>query len=243
MEQKQTWTVILIVLIVILVVSMIIWLYFSRLNYVENLNSEHHITTSPQGYTAIEDDYDEPTIIKDVVTPYEAQYIIDHASDKFTKSLLVGDILDKNIRDSETCWISKSDKIVGDIIKRISIMVNKPFENAEDLQVVKYKLNGLYRPHHDACCDDNNECNEFLKRGGQRIITVVIYLTDDFEGGETNFPNLNKKYKPPKYSGIMFYPLDKTFKTCHPKALHEGTPVTRGTKIICNVWFRESTFV
>jgi prolyl 4-hydroxylase len=201
------------------------------------------ITTTPKGYTSIENSYDEPVILKDIITPQEAAYIMNYASDKFAASQMVGDFEDKSVRDSETCWIRKSDNVVSGITKRICKMVNKPFENAEDLQVVKYKPNGMYRPHHDACCDDNEQCNEFLKRGGQRVKTVVIYLTDDFEGGETNFPTLNKKYKPAKNSGILFDPLDTDCTTCHPKALHEGSPVTRGTKMICNVWIRESVFV
>lgn len=245
---------ILLLIIVILIVALYLGVYFfntsdSKINSLLTPSPSPsptptvHITTTPQGYTSPEDEYDEPVVLKDLITAQEAEYIKNFASDKFASSQLVGDFEDKNVRDSETCWIRKSDKVVGNIIRRMCKIVDKPFENAEDLQVVKYKPNGMYRPHHDACCDENELCNDFLKRGGQRIRTIVIYLTDDFDGGETNFPTLNKKYKPSKYSGILFYPLDTQCKTCHPKALHEGSPVTRGIKMICNIWFRESVFV
>lgn len=243
-------TLTLLLIVVMLVIALYVWFHLlnndngcKKGTTKKTLSPVTHVTTTPQGYTSPEDKYIEPVVIKDVITPQEAKYIMKYAADKFAVSQLVGDFEDKSVRDSETCWIKKSDKIVGDIIKRICKIVDKPVEHAEDLQVVKYKENGMYRPHHDACCDENEQCTEFLKRGGQRIRTVVIYLTDDFDGGETNFPTLNKKYKPPKHSGILFYPLDTQCKTCHPKALHEGSPVTRGIKMICNVWIRESVFV
>jgi prolyl 4-hydroxylase len=233
------WSIIL--LLVITVATLLIYTFVIK--SANELPKMTTYTTTPKGYTSEEDDYIEPVVLKDIITEDEAKYIIQYAKDRFAASQLVGDFEDKSIRDSETCWIKKHDKVVNKVIQRICTLVDKPYENAEDLQVVRYKTNGMYKPHHDACCDSNEQCEEFLKRGGQRVRTIVIYLTDDFEGGETNFPTLNKSYKPSKYSGILFYPLDSKDNTCHPHALHEGSPVTRGVKMICNVWIRESVFV
>jgi prolyl 4-hydroxylase len=126
---------------------------------------------------------------------------------------------------------------------RIANIVNLPLENAESLQVVRYEPDGYYKEHHDSCCDNTKICNDFIKRGGQRIKTVLIYLNDDFEEGSTYFPLLNKKYKPPKYSAIIFNPLAKNSNKCHPLALHAGLPVKSGIKYIANLWFREGKFV
>ena len=41
-------------------------------------------------------------------------------------------------------------------------------------------------------------CQDFLKRGGNRYATFLLYLNDDFEDGETYFPLRNKKIKPEK---------------------------------------------
>ena len=87
------------------------------------------------------------------------------------------------------------------------------------------------------------QCTEFIKRGGQRILTVLIYLNDNFEGGETGFKNLNFKTKAKPGDALVFYPLGKEGKYCHPKALHAGLPVLRGEKWIANVWFRERKFI
>jgi prolyl 4-hydroxylase len=115
-------------------------------------------------------------------------------------------------------------------------------ENAEPLQVVKYEPGGYYNEHHDACCDDDSKCDAFIQNGGQRVLTVLIYLNDSFEGGATEFPELKKMIKPPKYGCVIFHPLADNTNQCHPLALHRGMPVTSGTKYICNVWIREGCY-
>lgn len=57
-------------------------------------------------------------------------------------------------------------------------------ENAESLQVLRYETGQKYDAHFDYFHDRNN-----LKLGGQRVATVLMYLTDVSKGGETVFPN------------------------------------------------------
>jgi prolyl 4-hydroxylase len=195
-------------------------------------------------YALKTDPYDEPYIINNIITEDEAKYIIYNASSKFDESTILGQVVDHDIRKSKTAWLHKNDDtVILTIMLRIANIVNLPLENAESLQVVRYEPNGYYKEHHDSCCDNTEICNDFIKRGGQRIKTVLIYLNDDFEEGSTYFPLLGKKYKPPKYSAIIFNPLAKNSNKCHPYALHAGLPVKSGVKYIANLWFRESKFV
>ena len=158
-------------------------------------------------------------------------------------SRILGETLDTKIRKSKSTWLYKDDPIVMKIMIKISNIVKLPIENAEALQVVKYDPNGYYNEHHDSCCDGHELCTEFIKRGGQRIKTILIYLNDEFTEGATNFPVLNKKFKPPKYSAVIFNPLATNSNKCHPKALHAGLPVKSGTKYVANLWFREKVFI
>ena len=179
--------------------------------------------------------YVKPAVYNNLITPQEAEYILNKSKDAFKSSTTIGG-LDLNVRKSETMWITKDDPIVKNIYSRLSKQFSFNVKNAEQLQVVKYTPGGFYKQHHDACCGHN--CDEFLKDYGQRVLTILIYLNDDFEEGSTKFPTLNLNIKPPKYSGIVFYPLD-TNKKCHPDSLHTGTPVKSGTKYVCNIWIRE----
>jgi len=193
------------------------------------------------GYADESDEYDEPVIHPNFISEVEAHHILTEAKSRFETSAVFGG-LDTNIRKSETAWLPKTDPVVRQIIQRACNMAHYSINNAEELQVVRYQPNGFYNEHHDAACDDDAQCEEFVKNGGNRVLTVLIYLTDDFEGGATRFPNLDKEFKPPKYSAVVFHPLEKWGNRCHPHALHAGMPVLSGEKYICNIWIHEGNF-
>jgi prolyl 4-hydroxylase len=189
------------------------------------------------------DAYEDPYIINNIINEQEANHIINKSSMKLNDSRILGETLDTKIRKSKSTWLYKDDPVVMKIMIKIANIVKLPLENAEALQVVKYDPSGYYNEHHDSCCDDHQLCAEFIKRGGQRIKTILIYLNDEFTEGATNFPVLNKKFKPPKYSAVIFNPLATNSNKCHPKALHAGLPVKSGTKYVANLWFREQVFI
>ena len=194
-------------------------------------------------YASMSDEYEDPYVINNIITEEEAAHIISKSSTHLNESCILGEVLDTKIRKSKSTWLYSSDPVIMNIMKRISNIVKLPLENAEALQVVKYEPSGYYNEHHDACCDGHQLCKEFIKRGGQRVKTVLIYLNDEFTEGATNFPVLNMKIKPPKHSAVIFNPLAKNNNKCHPKALHAGLPVKSGIKYVANLWFREEKFV
>ena len=194
-------------------------------------------------YALMTDAYEDPYIINNIINEQEANHIISKSSMQLNDSRILGDTLDTKIRKSKSTWLYKDDPVVMKIMIKIANIVKLPLENAEALQVVKYDPSGYYNEHHDSCCDGHQLCAEFIKRGGQRIKTILIYLNDEFTEGATNFPVLNKKFKPPKYSAVIFNPLATNSNKCHPKALHAGLPVKSGTKYVANLWFREKVFI
>lgn len=198
-------------------------------------------TYKGRGYCGIDDTYIHPKVYTNFISEKEKKYIIETAEPSFRESKLVSGLI-SNIRKSETAWIKREDPIVKKIIQRVCKITNIPFENSEKMQVVKYKPNGYYKPHYDASCDDKKECVEFEKNGGQRLVTMLIYLNDDFRGGYTDFPNLKQKYTAKANQGLLFYSLQKDGNKCHPLSLHAGTEIEEGTKYIANIWLREGEY-
>jgi prolyl 4-hydroxylase len=195
-----------------------------------------------QGLANENSEYIHPKIINNFITNQQNQYILEYATPRFQKSVVGSGLdnkIDNTVRNSQTAWIQKNDPIAKEIITKVCNMYNLPFENAEDLQVVKYEQGNYYKEHHDSF--PFYEAN-FLSQGGHRVLTTLIYLNDDFEAGETRFVNLDKNIKPHKNSAIVFHSLDSENKRCHPKALHAGLPIKSGIKYIANVWIREGTF-
>lgn len=230
------WSIFILIIISLLLVLM----FLSMIVFVYNIIKIRVV--SKFKYADDTDKYDYPFILPNILTEDQCLQIIQYSSKKLTDSMVVGG-MDKSIRKSKQTWIEKTNPMVKPIYEYLTKTYNIPIENAEDLQVVRYLPNEFYNEHHDSCCDDVQECHDFVKRGGQRKLTVVIYLNNDFKGGETYFKNLDKKYKPSTGSAIVFYPLAKDSNLCHPKALHAGLPVKSGEKWIANVWFRENTFI
>ena len=182
----------------------------------------------------------EPSIHPNFITKEEGDYILEMAEYNYKESTVVGTDAD-GIRKSQTYWLDKNDPIAKKIITKVCAIDGYNIEQSEDIQVVKYEPNGYYREHHDSCCEDDDECREF-KKSGHRILTMIIYLSDDFEGGSTRFPNIDKEFKPEKYGGLLFYPMNKNGDKCHDNSLHAGMPVTSGEKYIANVWLKDKEF-
>ena len=156
--------------------------------------------------------------------------------------------LDVNVRKSTQTWFKHHEndvaKFIGDkvyeLINTAPLMACfkgvKQDADFEDVQVVRYDTNGKYDPHFDA-----TECGDDIGVrcvSNQRIATVLIYLNDDFLGGETRFPNLNISVKPAKGKAVFFWVSDQSSRLVYNETLHGGDPVTHGEKWIATQWIR-----
>lgn len=141
-------------------------------------------------------------------------------------------------RSNSSCYDIKAyDKFVKNrIVSAIShIFPGLQTENFEPLQIQQYNPGEEYGDHHDYF-----NFSHVHNTDNDRIGTVVIYLNDDFEGGETNFPKMNFKVKAKKGMGVLFdyqYHFDINDKT-----LHAGCPIIKGTKSVITAWFRRESF-
>jgi|TARA_B110000977_G_scaffold129135_1_gene164708 alkylated DNA repair dioxygenase AlkB len=177
--------------------------------------------------------YPDPTVIENFLSESERRHIIQEASIKLETSMISRDKqINESIRKSETAWLNKEDPVVKGVIQRCLKYTDRPFENCEKLQVVRYKPGGHYKPHQDAFKDDKN----------MRIYTFILALNDGYDGGETEFPNLNKSYKL-KAGDALFFDTLNNYDFLTSKALHGGKTVNHGNKWICNLWVRKHKYV
>jgi prolyl 4-hydroxylase len=148
------------------------------------------------------------------------------------------DIENNTVRISDQCWLNDlDDPTIKSISERIALITKTDIKSQEELQVVKYKTGGFYKPHFDACNKATDDCSRLNKGLGPRYITFIIYLNDNFEGGETYFPNIDKYVVPKKGKAAIFYNVDKEGEVL-PKSLHGGLDVKNGEKWIANKWIR-----
>ena len=173
--------------------------------------------------------YIEPKVIPNLLTEYEIEYIKKESINKFVPSY-IGDN-SHIIRKSETAYLNSNDPILNIVIKKCVGLTNKPFENCEQLRVLRYREGGYFRPHQDSPYEGENK----------RLYTFIIALNDDYGGGETSFPNLGIKFKLKKGDAVFFHTLDNR-EQYTSMALHAGEPVKSGEKWGVTVWVRQHPY-
>ena len=207
------------------------------------------------GLCSINEPYADPKIIKNIITKDEAQELIDWAGNGLDGAT-VGGIprlkdavlisytgVDLSHRNNKVAWLDKDHAISKKIINKISKLVNLPSKNFESVQICNYQPGQFFNHHQDQCYSNEESCINDLKRGGQRLFNCLLYLNENFQGGETDFSVLKKKYKLPIGYGILWAMTNKDGSHVHPKGKHAGLPVKSGEKWIANVWARKNTFV
>ena len=142
-----------------------------------------------------------------------------------------------NVRTSHQVFISDNYTVVQDIYNKLSNIIGIDKDHFEQLQVVRYQPGQLYKEHWDACYEEE-KCQEFLKKGGNRYATFLLYLNDDFEDGETYFPLRDTKIIPVKGKAALFFNLDENNIDKLENSKHAGLPPKSGIKWMCNVWVR-----
>jgi len=113
-------------------------------------------------------------------------------------------------------------------------------EHCELPQVGRYHPSEQYLQHFDAFDLSNEDGRRFAANGGQRTVTVLVYLNDVIQGGATAFPAINLEVQPRQGMAVVFFPatvdglLDKM-------ALHAALPAV-DTKFVSQVWIRQGEY-
>ena len=125
------------------------------------------------------------------------------------------------------------------IERRIAEWFGWPLENGEGLQVLHYGPGAEYKPHYDYFDPAQPGTAPVLKRGGQRVASVVMYLNTPRRGGGTVFPDV--QFEVAAVTGnAVFFSYDRPHPATH--SLHGGSPVIEGEKWVATKWLRERRF-
>lgn len=178
-------------------------------------------------------------IVDDFLTKEECAHVIQLASGHFDRSKVLTDkATEYYTRTSYSAVLNfPDDEVLNSIRKKASELIHMPESHFESFQVVTYAIGQEFHNHYDTFYANTAVGREHLARGGQRKYTLLAYLNDDFEGGSTHFPNLDKIVKPKQGRVLIFDNLDEAGNT-YEAALHAGLPVFKGNKYAMNIWVR-----
>jgi prolyl 4-hydroxylase len=174
----------------------------------------------------------------------ECQGLIEEARPRLSRSLTVsvktGGEEENADRTSQGMFFRRGEsELIERIERRLARLLDWPMENGEGLQVLRYGPGAQYKPHYDYFDPQEPGTETILKRGGQRVATVVIYLNEPEAGGATTFPDAQFECLPVRGNAVFF-----NYSRPDPssRSLHAGAPVLRGEKWIATKWLRERRF-
>ncbi|CAI9771027.1 unnamed protein product [Fraxinus pennsylvanica] len=196
------------------------------------------------------------------LTEDECNHLISLAKSELKRSAVADNESGKSklseVRTSSGMFIPKNkDPIIDGIEEKIAMWTFLPKENGEDIQVLRYEPGQKYEPHYDYFVDKVN-----IARGGHRIATILMYLTDVEKGGETVFPSAEETshrrsvsvdedlsecgrkgiaVKPRKGDALLFFSLFPD-AVPDPTSLHAGCPVIEGEKWSATKWIHVNSF-
>ena len=143
-------------------------------------------------------------------------------------------------RTSEGMFFTREENpLCARIEARIAALLSWPLENGEGLQVLRYRPGAEYKPHYDYFDPAQPGTPAILRRGGQRVASLVMYLNSPAKGGATTFPDVHFEVGPVKGNAVFF-----SYDRPHPmtRSLHGGAPVIDGEKWVATKWLREGRF-
>lgn len=183
-------------------------------------------------------------VLGNLLSAEECDALIAAAQPRMARSLTVqtqtgGEEINPDRTSSGMFFSRGESELIRCIEARIARLVNWPVENGEGMQVLHYRPGAEYKPHYDYFDPAEPGTPTILKRGGQRLGTVVMYLNEPACGGGTTFPDIGLEVAP-KRGHAVFFSYDRPSPAT--RTLHGGAPVIEGDKWVATKWLRERVF-
>jgi prolyl 4-hydroxylase len=133
------------------------------------------------------------------------------------------------IRTSSAATIgpTRESLAVRAILGRIAALTGLPTDHGEPLSVLHYAPGQQYRMHMDAIPGASN----------QRVATVLLFLNDAYEGGETVFEASGLAVRGRAGDALLFANTLPNGSP-DPQSRHAGAPVRTGAKWLATRWIR-----
>ena len=171
-------------------------------------------------------------IFRQFFTPAECDHVLKIAEGLYQPSMVYNaarQLVRDPIRTSDGAtlhWLVE-DPAIHALLRRIGRATGTDAGQGEAAQVLRYQPGQEYKPHYDYLRASEN----------QRIVTALVWLNEDYAGGETAFVRIGHKLRGKKGDAVVFW-NSLADGRIDPLTEHAGLPVKRGTKLLFNRWIR-----
>lgn len=141
--------------------------------------------------------------------------------------------------NSETDFsIVEADLVLLLLRARIASATGLPTPVMELTKVLHYAPGQQFAPHYDFIDPEVEGYADEIAVRGQRIATFLVYLNEEYEGGETGFPTLGLRHRGKRGDALLFANVDALGRP-DTRTLHAGLPPTKGEKWLLSQWLRD----
>ncbi len=176
------------------------------------------------------------TLIPALLTAEECHYLMSLAQPMLQPAVVeqaAGQVHRHPGRTSDSVGLTWpiENPVVHALNKRIAAASGTDVTQGEPVQILRYRPGQEYKPHFDAIPGFTN----------QRALTCIVWLNEEYDGGETLFLKTSLKVKGGKGDALLFRNADAEGRRDESSA-HAGLPVTRGEKWLASRWIRANPF-
>ena len=166
-------------------------------------------------------------------TPAECAFLIDNAARRFKPAGVFDPVNRRFVEDKVRRADSAGFPLLSEwpavhmLNRRLATASGTDVACGEPLNVLRYRPGQSYAPHLDAVPGLAN----------QRVVTMLLWLNDDYDGGDTVFPKAGATLRGETGDALLFENVTADGRP-DPATIHEGRPVTRGEKLLASRWIR-----
>ncbi len=164
-------------------------------------------------------------------------WLISRAQGRLGPALVYDSISRKDeLHEMRTNTLAAFDYATFDVVQflvqaRMSQTCGYPIQHFEAPSILHYEVGQQIKPHFDFIDAKASDYAGQIRLLGQRMVTFLLYLNDDYDGGETTFPELNIANSGKAGSGLYFINAHADLSPDR-RMLHTGSPPKRGEKWI-----------
>jgi hypothetical protein len=183
--------------------------------------------------------------VRGLIPPQACAWVIEQSESRLARAELYDPATGKPVLSTETrlnqiANFNLVDTCLLNILiqARMGAAAGIPFQMMEAFAVLHYAPGEEYGEHVDYLDPAIPAYAQELARAGQRVATCLIYLNEGYEGGETEFPQLNVSFKGAQGDALIFFSADPRTGQPDPRTFHAGRTPTSGEKWLLSQFFR-----
>lgn len=183
-------------------------------------------------------------VFKALFSEAECNWVIGKARHRLERASVYGNqtteslVVDERTNREANFGPADLDVALTFLRARLAHSIRAPLHHFEPATVLHYAVGQHFAPHFDFLDPGVPGHVDDLERRGQRVATALVYLNDGYDGGETDFPVLGRRFKGAPGDALVFDNVEPS-GVLDRRTIHAGLPPTRGEKWLLSQWIRD----